>query len=63
MTCVRECIQRCKNDRNIVTTGAGLSDFDDSNYTIATYESGVGGSRVSREGEVGQAGKSTSVSF
>lgn len=63
MTCVRECIQRCKNDRNIVTTGAGLSDFDDSNYTVATHDPGGGGRRVSREGDVGRAVESSSVWF
>ena len=46
MTCARECIQRCKNDGNEVITGAGLSDVDDSNYSVATNDPGVGWSLV-----------------
>lgn len=49
MTCEQECIQRCKNDGNIVIAGNRLYDFDNSNYAVATNDPDVEGSNVSSQ--------------
>lgn len=62
MTCVQECIRRCKKDRNIVIAGDSLYDFNNSIYTVVTNDADVENRNVSCQGDDGGDASSSSTS-